>query len=66
MKRILWALKKAVAEPKDPTKVGQEGNKLNFLIEEVDMQKPKGAKKVAQEVLEEKNQRYQKDTLKER
>ena len=46
-----------MVEPKNPTKVGQEGNKLNVLRGEVDLQKPKGEKEVAQEVLEENNQR---------
>ena len=55
-----------MAEPKDPTKVGQEGNTLNVLRKEVDLQKLRGSKEVAQEVSEEKNQRYQKDKLKER
>ena len=55
-----------MAEPKDPTEVGEEGNKLNVFKGEVDLHKPKGAKEVAQEVLEEKNQGYQKDNLKER
>ena len=53
-------------EKKDTTEVGQQGNKLNVLRGEVDLQKKKGEKEVAQEVLEEKNQRYQKDNLKER
>ena len=43
-------------EKKDTTEVGQQGNKLNVLRGEVDLQKKKGEKEVAQEVLEEKNQ----------
>ena len=35
---------KVVAEPKDPTEVGQEGNKLNVIKGEVDLQNPKGSK----------------------